>query len=202
MRVLALVAALSAPACTGRADPPPSDRVAGAAEGLSLQAPGLALRIGRVSFGGLGLEALAGLASSARAEPAPAAGGESLELEADELELAGDGPARTSVLTGHVLLRRGPLELRCARLETRGDAQGAIVEARATGEVRIARAGLRAEAAAARVDLVRGEIVLEGPVRIVQGEAVLEGARALVSLRDGRVQVHRARGRIRLGPPS
>jgi len=170
------------------------------AEGLEVRLPHFVLRAGQASLGAAGLAALDGLVGTAHADPAhapaPAREGEELEVDADRLSLEGAGG--TALLTGHVRLRRGALSLTCDRLTTRSDASGALVEARAEGSVRVERAGLVATAVAARLDLARGEVVLDGPVRIVRAEGTVEGARVVVALADGRVTVERARGRLRL----
>lgn len=176
-------------------------------EGLELRVPGAVLRAGHASLGALGLAAFGELAGTAHAEPppsetpaqattAPPAQNDMVEVDADRLSLAGQGMG--AVLTGHVRLRRGALELSCDRLETRADATGAILDARASGSVRVAQGGLVATAAAARLDLARGEVVLDGPVRLVRAEGTLEGARVVISLTTGDVTVSQARGRLRL----
>ncbi len=170
------------------------------AEGLEMRWPRLVLRAGQASLGSAGLAALDVLVGTAHADPAhaPAAAddGEEVEVDADRLSLEGAGG--TARITGHVRLRRGALSLTCDRLTTRSDASGALVEARAEGSVRVERGGLVATASAARLDLARGEVVLDGPVRIVRAEGTVEGARVVVALADGRVTVERARGRLRL----
>jgi lipopolysaccharide transport protein LptA len=168
------------------------------AEGLEVRLPHAVMRAGRASLGAAGLAALDVLVGTAHADPvnAPDASLEEVEVDADRLTLDGSGGA--ALLTGHVRLRRGALSLTCDRLTTRSDASGALVEARAEGSVRVQRGGLVATAAAARLDLARGEVVLDGPVRLVRAEGTVEGARVVVALSDGRVTVERARGRLRL----
>lgn len=170
----------------------------GFAEDLEVRLPRVVMRAGRVSLGAAGLAALDVLVGTAHADPAsePAADPAEIEVDADRLSLEGAGGA--ALLTGHVRLRRGELSLTCDRLTTRSDASGALVEARAEGSVRLQRGGLVATAAVARLDLARGEVVLEGPVRLVRAEGTVEGARVVVALSDGRVTVERARGRLRL----
>src|SRR5271155_5132199 len=93
----------------------------------------------------IALSVVAGLAAAPAAmSAAPRDGGEPLEWPADRLDP--DVDARTALLLGHVKLPRGPLTLRCPRVDVRYDQVPHVTWARGSGGGVAEIKGGRAEA--------------------------------------------------------
>jgi lipopolysaccharide transport protein LptA len=91
---------------------------------------------------------------------------------------------------GQVVLERGPFTLECSRLEARFDSPEQLRSAEAI-EATIRHRGRVATGHRASLDLVSGELVLEGAPTVTEGERSLRGERIVLFLDDERLECER-----------
>ena len=140
--------------------------------------------------------ALALAAPSATTSPSAAAlgSGEPVDVQADRLDV--DLAKKSAALSGHVVLKRGDLVLRCARLDARFDDAPKVVWARGQGGVAVDLKGTHAEADEAEVDLAGKTLELRGKVSVARAGSRLSAERATVDLGEGRFSLYAAHGTL------
>lgn len=102
-----------------------------------------------------------------------------------------DLKTRQAVFEGSVVAKRGPFELRCARLEVESDSAGQPTRAVATGGVRVSRPPWTASGAKAELRLSEGVLTLSGAPRVSDGQSELTGEQVVLHLDDERVACDR-----------
>lgn len=157
------------------------------------------MRLPRGKILGLLCATLVSLALSASAKRAEAdarfdLGGESLDVDAEELDL--DWKAGTALLSGGVSLVRGELNVRCPKLLIRFDDGPEVRLAEGSGGVRAELRDMVAEAPSARLDFRNNRLDLHGGVKLSRGEARLQAASASVDLESARISLKGVRGSI------
>lgn len=142
------------------------------------------------------LLAVAGVMAVAdvEAEPLATVEGEPIDVEARRVEI--DLKSGHALLVGDVRIRRGDLEVTCARVEARYDQAPAIRWAKATGGVHARLRAFEARASEAELALDRNELVLRGDVRVSRDGAWMRADEATVDLATNRVVLERVRGRL------
>lgn len=138
------------------------------------------------------------------AEPPPkspdgGSAGEALEMWADRLEL--DVEAKTAQLTGHVKLARGPMTIRCPKVDVRYDQVPHVTWARGSGGVVAEVKGVRAEAPEVEVDLAARTMELRGGVKLTRGEGWIAAERASINIATGKVSMSDVKGSIPVPVP-
>lgn len=137
--------------------------------------------------------ALSVCAIARASEPAD---GASVEVRSEELRV--DHRAGRAEFSGAVEASYGQLRLECERMVVTYGEGGEVRSLVAEGGVVVRRAGARATAARARLDAIKGLLVLEGDPHVVQGPHAVRGERVEVVLATGEMRVTRARGRFQL----
>ncbi len=135
---------------------------------------------------------------TARSQPILGVGGDPIQLEAERLEVdIGQGDA---LLTGNVILSKGPLRLSCPKLELKFDAAPHISWAKGSGGIVAEVKGVRAEAPEVELDLKRQQLELRGGVRLTRGQGWLQAERATIDLPTSKVTLIQVKGSIPVSP--
>lgn len=146
----------------------------------------------------LAAAAAATFARPIAAEPAlpavPAGEGDPITMSADALDL--DVEAKTAVLAGHVKLARGPMTVRCPRVDLRYDEAPRVRWARGSGGVVADVKGVRAEAPEVEIDFAARSLSLRGGVKITRGEGWITADKASINIATGRVSMTEVKGSI------
>lgn len=143
------------------------------------------------------LGAFAALAlAAAPSVTAPPAGAtaDAVDVQADRLDV--DLAKKSAALAGHVVLKRGDLVLRAARLDARFDDAPKVVWARGQGGVAVDVKGTHAEADEVEIDLAAKSLELRGAVTVTRAGSRLSAERATVDLGEGRFSLFAARGTL------
>ncbi len=147
----------------------------------------------------IGLWALAASApGSVGAQTAPASTADArapLDVQAERVVF--DPNARSAVFEGDVRATQGTISLRSPRLVARYGADQKLLSLEAQGGVQLSGEGVTATAERALWSAVDESLVLEGAVTLTRGPDVLQGARLTYLPSSGRIELERARGRIR-----
>jgi len=128
------------------------------------------------------------------ADPLATVDGDPVHVQADRLEI--DLKSGRAVLSGNVRIRRGELNVSCARVEAAYDKAPAVRWAKATGGVRAKLREFEAEAAEAELALDRRQLALRGDVRLSRGGAWMRASEASVDLKTNKVTLQQVRGTI------
>ncbi len=146
--------------------------------------------------------------------PAPLFGGfqtdsnDPIEVEADQLEVTEEGKTRKTAFTGNVVVRRGTMLIKAAKLTIFSPAdaevgpgglgQNSFDRIEASGTVTVNSGQQTATGDAAVVDMKTQKISLNGNVVLTDGTNVLSGDRLTIDLKTGQARVERGNGgRIR-----
>jgi lipopolysaccharide transport protein LptA len=107
-----------------------------------------------------------------------------IEAPSSEWDLA----AGSVLFTGGVVVNRGDVQLHCRTLALRFDGDHRVELAEATGEVRLDRGSLHAQAEAATLVGATGRLELHGAAKLQEPAGTLVGARIVLWLDDDRVE--------------
>jgi lipopolysaccharide export system protein LptA len=135
----------------------------------------------------------------ARADPLAAVGGESVQLQADRLDV--DVHAGTAVLTGHVSLVKGTLKVECPRIDVKYDEAPRVTWAKGSGGVTADIRGVHAEAPEVELDLARHVLELRGGVRLSRGQGWLNADKATIEIDSAKVTLKDVKGSIPVALP-
>jgi lipopolysaccharide transport protein LptA len=153
----------------------------------------------RPRFASIGIAAMAFLAKESARADATAAGGEPVELAAEQLEV--DVSTGTAVLTGHVSLVRGALRVECPRIDVRYDEAPRVTWAKGSGGVSADIRGVHAEAPEVELDLARHTLELRGGVRLTRGQGWLNAERATIEISSAKVTLKDVKGSLPVALP-
>ena len=153
----------------------------------------------RSALSAFGIAALAALGPGRPVFADPAAGGDPVELAAEQLEV--DVPAGTAILTGHVSLVRGALRVECPRIDVRYDEAPRVTWAKGSGGVTADIRGVHAEAPEVELDLARHTLELRGGVRLTRGQGWLNAERATIEITTAKVTLKDVKGSLPVALP-
>jgi len=145
----------------------------------------------------IALIALAGLiapAPLARAEILKGVGGDSVNVQADHLEI--DILAGEATLTGNVSLTKGDLVVSCPRIDLRFEHAPHVTWARGSGGVTADVRGVHAEAPSVEVDLAKQVLDLRGGVKLTRGQGWLTADSARIEMATAKVSLTQVKGAI------
>src|ERR1700678_572118 len=143
------------------------------------------------------LAALAALltpAPIARAEILKSVGGDSVNMQADRLEI--DILAGEATLTGNVTLSKGDLVVSCPRIDLRFEHTPHVTWARGSGGVTADVRGVHAEAPSVEVDLAKQVLDLRGGVKLTRGQGWLTADSARIEIATAKVSLTQVKGAI------
>jgi lipopolysaccharide export system protein LptA len=103
-----------------------------------------------------------------------------------------------AVFSGSVVARQGDLTVRCQELVAHYRPGGGLASLVATKKVRMRKGDRRAAGERLDYDHERRTMVLTGAPRLWEKESWLEGERVVFHLDDDRVEVERAKGRLKM----
>jgi lipopolysaccharide export system protein LptA len=135
---------------------------------------------------------------SALADPLLGVGGDSVNVQADSLDVEVSGG--TAVLTGNVSLSKGDLHVSCPRIDLKFDMSPHVSWARGSGGVSADVRGVHAEAPEVELDLTKQVLDLRGGVRLTRGQGWLQAERASIDVASGRVSLTQVKGSIPVPP--
>lgn len=171
------------PASAGRSGTPPGEATA---TDVVIEGDGWGAAAARLRFG----------SATAHAEEVAvvdAAGG-GLPLSITAARSDWDLRARIAHFEGDVVVTRGEVEIRCARLEVRYADAERIDRVLAEGGVEVRRGDRRARSGRADLDGTTGRILLTGDPRLSEGPNTLVGERITLYLDDERATCEGAEG--------
>jgi lipopolysaccharide export system protein LptA len=138
--------------------------------------------------------ALLAPAPSARAEILKGVGGDSVNVQADRLEI--DILAGEATLTGNVSLTNGDLVVSCPRIDLRFEHAPHVTWARGSGGVTADVRGVHAEAPSVEVDLAKQVLDLRGGVKLTRGQGWLTADSARIEIATAKVSLTQVKGAI------
>jgi lipopolysaccharide export system protein LptA len=138
--------------------------------------------------------ALLAPAPSARAEILKGVGGDSVNVQADRLEI--DILAGEATLTGNVSLTKGDLVVSCPRIDLRFEHAPHVTWARGSGGVTADVRGVHAEAPSVEVDLAKQVLDLRGGVKLTRGQGWLTADSARIEIATAKVSLTQVKGAI------
>lgn len=136
--------------------------------------------------------------STSAAAPLIAVGGESMNVQADRLEV--DVAAGEALLTGNVSLAKGDLKVSCPRIDLRFDSAPHVTWARGSGGVAADVRGVHAEAPEVELDLQKQILDLRGGVRLTRGQGWLQADRATIDIASAKVTLTQVKGSVPVPP--
>jgi lipopolysaccharide export system protein LptA len=142
--------------------------------------------------------ALVALAARTTAAEPFGVGGESVNVQADQLDidiLAGD-----AVLTGKVTLSKGDLSVSCPRVELRFDRTPHVTWVRGSGGVSADVRGVHAEAPTVELDMAKQLLDLRGGVKLTRGQGWLTADTARIDVGTGKVTLSQVKGSLPVPP--
>ncbi len=119
-----------------------------------------------------------------------------VDVSADHLEV--DHGNRTAVFEGRVRATFGTLHLSCKKMSLQYTAEGEVALLSAWGGVVVKTDDGKANAESAKLDVLKGRIILRGNPSVVSGGRRLEGSTIEIDIQSGRVDVLDARGTFQL----
>jgi|HubBroStandDraft_2_1064218.scaffolds.fasta_scaffold50302_2 lipopolysaccharide export system protein LptA len=138
--------------------------------------------------------ALLAPAPVARAEILKGVGGDSVNVQADRLEI--DILAGEATLTGNVSLTKGDLVVTCPRIDLRFEHAPHVTWARGSGGVTADVRGVHAEAPSVEVDLAKQVLDLRGGVKLTRGQGWLTADSARIEMATAKVSLTQVKGAI------
>ncbi len=126
------------------------------------------------------------------------AGGDPIQIEAELIEV--DISKGDALLTGNVVLAKGPLKLSCPKLELKFDASPHVSWAKGSGGIVAEVKGVRAEAPEVELDLKRQQLELRGGVKLTRGQGWLQAERATIDIATSKVTLVQVKGSIPVSP--
>jgi len=141
-----------------------------------------------------------GGAVTAQAGPLAVVAGESLDVQADSLEV--DIARGAALLEGNVHAVLGDLEVDCERVEVRYDGAPNVRWAKGTGKVNARANGFAATANTLEVDVVRRNVRLEGAVRLSRGRGWVTADSASIDLNTRKIVLNEVKGSIPVQTPA
>jgi lipopolysaccharide export system protein LptA len=148
----------------------------------------------RFAAGWIALLALVAPAPIARAEILKGVGGDSVNVQADRLEI--DIFAGEATLTGNVTLTKGDLVVNCPRVDLRFEHAPHVTWARGSGGVTADVRGVHAEAPSVEVDLAKQVLDLRGGVKLTRGQGWLSADSARIEIATAKVSLTQVKGAI------
>jgi lipopolysaccharide export system protein LptA len=130
----------------------------------------------------------------ARAEILKGVGGDSVNVQADRLEI--DILAGEATLTGNVSLTKGDLVVSCPRIDLRFEHAPHVTWARGSGGVTADVRGVHAEAPSVEVDLAKQVLDLRGGVKLTRGQGWLTADSARIEIATAKVSLTQVKGAI------
>jgi lipopolysaccharide export system protein LptA len=134
----------------------------------------------------------------ATADPLQGIGGDSINVQADQLEV--DVTGGTAILTGNVTLAKGDLHVSCPRIDLRFDTTPHVTWARGSSGVQADVRGVHAEAPEFELDLSKQVLDLRGGVRLARGQGWLQADRATIEIATAKVSLIQVKGSIPVPP--
>ena len=130
----------------------------------------------------------------ARAEILKGVGGDSVNLQADKLDI--DIFAGEATLTGNVTLSKGDLVVNCPRIDLRFEHAPHVTWARGSGGVTADVRGVHAEAPSVELDLAKQVLDLRGGVKLTRGQGWLTADSARIEMATAKVSLNQVKGAI------
>lgn len=156
--------------------------------------------LGFVVAGALALPAAAQPAQKPQPKPAGAerylTKGAPVHIQSDKLAVF--NKENRAHFTGKVIARQGDLTIRSDELVTRYKAGGGLAGLTATGNVRVRKGDRRGTGRTLVYDHEKRVLELTGDPKLWEKESFLEGDKVVFHLDEDRVDVERARGRLRV----
>jgi lipopolysaccharide export system protein LptA len=143
---------------------------------------------------GIAVVAMIGLSSAGVSTADPLVGGDSIDVQADQLDV--DIASGGATLTGNVSLTKGELHVGCPRVELKFDNTPRVTWAKGTGGVVATVHGIHAEAPEAELDLAKQVLDLHGGVRLTRGQGWLQADRAIIEIATAKVTLTQVKGSI------
>jgi len=140
------------------------------------------------------LAALLTPAPIAQAEILHGVGGDSVNVQADRLDI--DILAGEATLTGNVTLSKGDLVVSCPRVDLRFEHAPHVTWARGSGGVTADVRGVHAEAPTVEVDLAKQVLDLRGGVKLTRGQGWLTADSARIEIATAKVSLNQVKGAI------
>ncbi|MDX2052003.1 MAG: LptA/OstA family protein [Polyangiaceae bacterium] len=156
--------------------------------------------LSKVAFvGAVGLSALhAG--QPAQADPLAVVAGQSLDVQAEKLDVnIAEG---TALLEGDVHVTLGELQVACAKVEIRYDEAPQVKWARGSGGVTAKLRGIEAKAKSLEVDVAGKRLTMSGDVRLSRGKGWVEAEKASINIVTQKVTLEGVRGQIPVETPA
>ena len=135
-----------------------------------------------------------------RAGPLLSVGGDSTDLQADQLDV--DISTGEATLTGNVSFTKGDLHVLCPRIDAKFDGVPHLIWVRGSGGVSADIRGVHAEAPEVEFDLTKQFLELRGGVRLARGQGWLRAERATIDIASARVTLNQVKGSIPVPPRS
>lgn len=139
------------------------------------------------------------VAEPAEADPLAVVAGQSLDIQANKLDVNIAGG--TATLEGEVRIAMGELSVACAKVEIRYDEAPQVKWARGTGGVTARLKGIEARARSLEVDVGARRLSMVGDVRLSRGKGWVEAERATIHLVTQKVTLEGVRGQIPVDAP-
>lgn len=135
----------------------------------------------------------------ADADPLLDLGKGDVSVQADLLEV--DVATGTAILTGHVVLSKGDMSVRCPKVELKFDSSPHLNSAKGTGGVVADVRGVHGEAPEVELDLKKQHLELRGGVKLSRGQGWIQADKATIELATAKVTATQVKGSIPVPKP-
>jgi lipopolysaccharide export system protein LptA len=135
----------------------------------------------------------------AEADPLLDVGKGDVSVQADLLEV--DVASGMAILTGHVVLSKGDMSVKCPRVELKFDTSPHLNWAKGSGGVVADVRGVHGEAPEVELDLKKQHLELRGGVKLSRGQGWIQADKATIELSTAKVTATQVKGSIPVPKP-